>query len=40
MMIASSEQHLSGYDVVLNTLGPDVLEKSLEVLRCSSPVAS
>ena len=26
-------QRLSGYDVVLNTLGPDVLEKSLAVLK-------
>ncbi|WP_114955153.1 NADP-dependent oxidoreductase [Sphingosinicella terrae] len=27
------EERLNGYDVVLNTLGPDVLEKSLKVLK-------
>ena len=34
------EQRLSGYDVVLNTLGPEVLEKSLKVLKAGGKLVS
>ena len=34
------EQRLSGYDIVLNTLGPEVLEKSLKVLKAGGKLIS